>query len=942
MSDSRPRASRDVSGMRPAVRVTVLVAGAVVLVAWSLGATFDDPQVGAFATLTGVGVLARLAQPRYRGPNIDVALAFVGALVLVTDGALAVWGAAIIGSARFLRGDPWSRVGMSAAVLTLAQSAASFVRDLAEELLAGQPVIEVSASGAMASRPFGVATALVVALVLASTWELLRWATAWIDRRDRADAWRSRAEARWLVDLSLAGTAVMVAVAWSQYPPLVLLLLVPVLTGWRLAAASPAAAATPGAVEELGGVGSAAVLRLALAEELIRAEQFERPLAILLIDVDGLGRLNTVHGEDVGDEAVRTVVHAARTVARDYDVVARVSDDAFAVLLPEAPREGAHGAAERMRALIESRPLRVDGRDVPLTVSIGVAAYPGDATTREGLLTEAELAAEYAMLEGGNRVQDAARLPKGFRANPVRRDDTTDLPPVTEPLAPDRLVRATFEPLAAARPRTDRLLLVVAALSLAAAAVAVALVPDPVVVPLTLLFAGLAVGAEWFAESVYGRANSSWAAVPLIALAVHPDTVPLAVVVAGIVAGVGGGLLRGVRARQLFYNGAVLVLATLAAWLLAQPLLEVRGDSLLGAVAVGLLCGAAFFAVDTWLIATAVAVSERLAIFAVWQDDLLWLVPHQLGMGLLGGAMAYAQEGIGTGGTLVLVLPALALHVAQRQFVRRTRDHVIELRNLNDDMIDANRRTGKLNERLTEALEQVNSGYLVTVESLAASVDVRDGYDGAHPDRLEAYGRRLLEVLAPDLAEDDAVLWGFRLHDLGKCGVPDRVLQKPGPLDDEEWALVRRHPEVGAELVSAAPFLQGARDVILHHHERWDGRGYPYGLSAQAIPFTARLFAVVNAYDAMTSDRPYRRALAQDEALKELVRGAGTSFDPEVVDAFVQIPLEDLALIRRQVEDQRGVARAARSGGPLIRIAAPRGIDGLPTGTLPDLGGRLL
>ncbi|MBW3618710.1 MAG: diguanylate cyclase [Actinobacteria bacterium] len=925
----KARAAAEHDRARSTIRVVLGVATVAVLVGWSVGTPIAGDAVAPFLVMTALGVGSRLAQVRHRGPALNLALVFAGAQVLLVDGTLAVWGAALIGLAGLLRGDPWSRAGMSVATLTLAQSVGAGARIAADRVLADQLLVGSGGAGALAVRRFGVLTALAVAIALALAWQTMRWLSAWLDRRSRTDAWRARSEARWLLDTSLGALAVVTAIAWAVAPALVLLVLIPLLTVWR---SFNAPVVGDRSTDELTGLGSSGLLRMALTEELARAAQFDRPVGCLIVHIDDLPRTRLRAGEAAVAEVVRAVGRVAANVAREYDIVARIGEDVVAVVLPEVQEAGAVAVAERIRDLVGATPVWVDGERVPTTVSVGVATFPADADSRETLLTEAELASDYATIAGGDRVQLAAQLPAGFRASPAGRaeETTTTVVPRTEPLAPDQLVRATPEPFADAMPRTDRLLAAAAAAALVASVIAISLVPAGVPLALTLLFAGLAVGAEWFAESIYGRANSSWAAVPLIALAVSRSSSPSAVVLAAVLVAAGGGALRGVRLRQGAFNAAVLMLAALAAWVVARPLLDLRGEGLLGAVAVGIAAGAAFFLIDTWLVATALGIAGRGAVFEVWREDLLWLVPHQLGMGLLAGAMAYAQANLGTGGTLVLVLPALALHLAQRQFVRRTRENVLQLRYLNDDVTDANRRIVRVNERLTEALEQVNSGYLVTVESLAVAVDAKDSYTGSHIDRVERYGKRMLEVLDPTLTDDEALLWGFRLHDVGKIGVPDRVLQKPGPLDDEEWTLMRRHPEIGAQIVEAAPFLQGARDVILHHHERWDGRGYPYGLAEQAIPFTARLFTVVDAYDAMTSTRPYRQGMPIEQAVQELVRTSGSQFDPEMIEAFLQIPFDELETIRVHVESVR--EGRSRSGSPLIDLTAflTQGADAEP------------
>jgi HD-GYP domain-containing protein (c-di-GMP phosphodiesterase class II) len=151
----------------------------------------------------------------------------------------------------------------------------------------------------------------------------------------------------------------------------------------------------------------------------------------------------------------------------------------------------------------------------------------------------------------------------------------------------------------------------------------------------------------------------------------------------------------------------------------------------------------------------------------------------------------------------------------------------------------------------------------------------------------------LSELLAARLgwedAELDALRLGARLHDIGKVVVPAAILRKPGPLDADEAAEIRRHPEAGARLLSSIPSARPALPCVLHHHERWDGRGYPHALTGADIPRDARVLAVVDAYDAMTSARPYRPPLAPEAAVQEVSRCAGTQFDPVIADTFVEV-----------------------------------------------------
>jgi PAS domain S-box-containing protein len=197
---------------------------------------------------------------------------------------------------------------------------------------------------------------------------------------------------------------------------------------------------------------------------------------------------------------------------------------------------------------------------------------------------------------------------------------------------------------------------------------------------------------------------------------------------------------------------------------------------------------------------------------------------------------------------------------------------------------------------------ELELSYFHTVRALAAAVEAKDGYTGAHIQRVHSIGLLLAREIAPDQADDPQLAYGFLLHDIGKLSVPDAVLRKPGPLTDSEWLLMRRHPEAGARILDAVPFLDRAVDVVLHHHERWDGRGYPAGLEEEGIPLWARIFAVADTVDAITSDRPYRKGRPLDQAVREIVARAGSQFDPHCASALGDL---DHGAVRDVVASER-------------------------------------
>jgi putative nucleotidyltransferase with HDIG domain len=196
--------------------------------------------------------------------------------------------------------------------------------------------------------------------------------------------------------------------------------------------------------------------------------------------------------------------------------------------------------------------------------------------------------------------------------------------------------------------------------------------------------------------------------------------------------------------------------------------------------------------------------------------------------------------------------------------------------------------------------QQLTRSYAATVRALSNAVEARDAYTGRHAERVAAYGIEIARVLGMDGLDRPEIEFGFLLHDIGKVAVPDAILYKPGRLTGEERALMARHPEVGAEILAGIEFLEDAAKVVRCHHERWDGTGYPDGLAGEEIPLVARVFAVADVLDALTTDRPYRLGLPLDEARAMISGASGAHFDPDVVAAFESITDERLRQIGRE------------------------------------------
>lgn len=217
---------------------------------------------------------------------------------------------------------------------------------------------------------------------------------------------------------------------------------------------------------------------------------------------------------------------------------------------------------------------------------------------------------------------------------------------------------------------------------------------------------------------------------------------------------------------------------------------------------------------------------------------------------------------------------------------------------------------------LDKALNSLEGAYRSTLKALTAALETRDSETHGHSERVVTYSLRLGREYGLSSEKMKALEFGSLLHDIGKIGVPDSILRKPAKLTEEEWVRMREHPLHGQQILRGIEFLEGAARVVAQHHEKWDGTGYPFGLRQEEIDICARIFAVADAFDAITSDRVYRRGKPYEAAAQELDDWAGRQFDPKVVEAFHRVPKEDWEELHRQSlmpkPDQFDVRRVMR------------------------------
>lgn len=349
-------------------------------------------------------------------------------------------------------------------------------------------------------------------------------------------------------------------------------------------------------------------------------------------------------------------------------------------------------------------------------------------------------------------------------------------------------------------------------------------------------------------------------------------------------------------ARKLIFNfGHQCTAAFVAGTLLASLGLATSDGAadkptmaLVGGAAAGLL----LFAVQSAAVSVIIALTSGKGIAQSYQDNFAWLLPHYLVLGLVGGGLAVIYGHFGIAAILVFALPLLLSRYAMAQFVERTRENVMRLERSNDQLQRAYVEIRDMSDELRDA-------YTGTLESLVTALDVRDQETRGHSVRVAHHSVDIARMLG--IKEDEELLTFYRgalMHDVGKIGVPDAILLKPAALTEEEWEFMRRHPALGYRILAQVPYLRPAAKIVLAHHERWDGEGYPRKLKGEDIPLGARIFAICDTYDAIISDRPYRKGQSPDAALTEILRCAGTQFDPKVVEAF------EAAFPRWREEDQ--------------------------------------
>jgi HD-GYP domain-containing protein (c-di-GMP phosphodiesterase class II) len=304
--------------------------------------------------------------------------------------------------------------------------------------------------------------------------------------------------------------------------------------------------------------------------------------------------------------------------------------------------------------------------------------------------------------------------------------------------------------------------------------------------------------------------------------------------------------------RVLFNISAFIITITAAGW--SFEAFGGTGSRNLGEMLVPLaVCGITYFIVNTATVSVIIALWKGENPWRVWQSTYAWTITHIAAFVPLGAIVVVVYDGVGVGGVALFLTPLILARYVFKLYTDMRREHVD------------------------------------TIRALTSAIDASDPFTKGHSERVAYYSVAIARELG--LREDrvTTIELASLVHDIGKIGIAKDILMKPGKLTNDEWSAMRFHPEKGARIVSGLKFLRAAVDVVVHHHERYDGLGYPHGLSGDAIPLESRIVNVADAFDAMMSDRPYRTSLGLAVSMDELRKGCGTQFDPTVVDAFASL-----------------------------------------------------
>jgi diguanylate cyclase (GGDEF)-like protein/putative nucleotidyltransferase with HDIG domain len=634
-----------------------------------------------------------------------------------------------------------------------------------------------------------------------------------------------------------------------------------------------------------------------LEKELARADRFDRPLTVVVADLDLLRNINNTYGHLAGDAALVAVAGILKKLVREYDVVARFGGEEFAILMPETSLEQAHPRIEELRAAIEAARIDVPTSVNPIrvTMSFGMAKRVRFGQSPNELIHSADLAVYQAKLAGRNRISqfDGTDTENPLTVTPQVGEPASTLPVPPDPVpaisaptlspasatapAPPPLPASAHTPAPAVhlkpRPTWALPVYVASVVAVALGAFVIGYRPTQAVDWIGVAcFTVLVFLSEWLAIELYVKDTSvSTAAAPLIAGAMLLG--PAAALILSVTLAAAAAIKHRSPMIRFYFNSANHLIASMLAIAVGQSF-NFQSDP--AAVQLMLMVAASGLAYlsSTWLITIAMDLSMGQSFLHLWMERFRWLWPYYLALGVMAAALAGAYFQYSWVGLLVILVPLLMVRYGQAQYVEHTKGMVTQLRASNTELQGRAEQISALNEELLMALSH--------------AIDLRDPEVHGHSQHVARYAQGIAQCMGLPPERVELVRKAALLHDIGKLGIPESILFKPARLTPAEYESVKQHAALGADIVNNVQSLKALVPFIRHHHERYDGAGYPAQLHDHEIPLEARILSVADTVEAMASDRPYRQGMSAAAIVNEVVDQSGKQFDPLVVNALVK------------------------------------------------------
>ncbi len=714
-------------------------------------------------------------------------------------------------------------------------------------------------------------------------------------------------------DLALATMGVFYGVLWLSDPWMAPIALLPMIVLSQ--ALAPRPLVDPDLLDGsvLGSSTATAAFESRANTYIRKAIKEGKPVTVILADVDHLRQVNRVHGHVTGNfylEQVERVINLLldeealywRFGGEDYCVIAAGYDAVKGLELAELIRE---------RVEIEQVASQSGAGSVSTTLSLGVAVGPLHDGNLRSLLAAADAAMRRSKMSGRNRTT-LAMVDRQLAARPQEPDDATkaDEARLRKEIAAAINVGDQAEQQRMARRRHALgFAFAVAATLLALAIAYLTFRVSPMVTPVIDLFLMVAIVILSEAFAVYDRSGRRITPSFMVGLTVvFTYGISAALLIAPALTAYRALAFKDDRWRRTLLEFAgVLTCYSLVAFLSMEIQHGVTGLLPREFGQVAIRTGLAGIIAQWTILTLGNSIAEWTSPSSLWVRRYRWQAPHYLFSIVFAYIFAWFLP---TNKFLVLigfVLFTLLMRFVVGRQIMESEEQVQEL---------------------TRANQLLRASYENSLLTLVNALDARDHETLGHSERVANLTVATGEEIGLRGEELANLRLGALLHDIGKISIPDAILHKPGKLNDEEWSVMREHPRAGYNIIQGIDFLNQSAQVVVCHHERWDGNGYPLGLKGEQIPIQARIFAVADTYDAITSDRPYRKGQSKEVALAEIWRNSGTQFDPEVVAAFERV------LNRTEQDEQAAYEDAALMANVELGQAKPslahqfRGLSG--------------